>query len=329
MRDPEYTLYTCPVPPSCNMSIFFYLPALLSSLFRLAVYIFLRVIPTTLAKPVLPALYIAYLLSFWLFLPQPLETTRSEKTAEITHTPKHNIFQILVLSLPTTSSRLRLSNILINTVLFLVAADLVVTPFLDTATDATFTRVGAVYPDSVKVVVRYPETSHTRPTPFRLVYREITNLNSTTWKDGPQLTFTRDEDWVDTVKVTGLWPNTTYEYALSTGNRTILEYPRSRFRFRTSPDPRLSTGAHFKFVVSSCVYPNFPYRGPLHRRSIRGFDLLADYLYPPSVESSNVANDAVTPAYNLEASPKAEFMLFLGDFIYADVPVYIGDNKEA
>lgn len=309
------------------MSIFFYLPALLSSLFRLAVYIFLRVIPTTLAKPVLPALYIAYLLSFW--LPQPLETTRSEKTAEITHTPKHNIFQILVLSLPTTSSRLRLSNILINTVLFLVAADLVVTPFLDTATDATFTRVGAVYPDSVKVVVRYPETSHTRPTPFRLVYREITNLNSTTWKDGPQLTFTRDEDWVDTVKVTGLWPNTTYEYALSTGNRTILEYPRSRLRFRTSPDPRLSTGAHFKFVVSSCVYPNFPYRGPLHRRSIRGFDLLADYLYPPSVESSNVANDAVTPAYNLEASPKAEFMLFLGDFIYADVPVYIGDNKEA
>ena len=27
--------------------------------------------------------------------------------------------------------------------------------------------------------------------------------------------------------------------------------------------------------------------------------------------------------------PSTDFLLFLGDFIYADVPVYIGDNKEA
>jgi alkaline phosphatase D len=28
-------------------------------------------------------------------------------------------------------------------------------------------------------------------------------------------------------------------------------------------------------------------------------------------------------------SSEAEFMLFLGDFIYADVPLYVGDDKEA
>ncbi|GLB35224.1 putative phoD-like phosphatase [Lyophyllum shimeji] len=311
------------------MSIFIYLPTLLSSLFRLSVYIFLRVIPTSLAKLALPALYIAHLLSLWLFAPRPLDATISEKDTKKTPATENRILPTLFLSLPTSSRRLRLSNALINTVLLLVAADLVVTPFLDTATDASFTRVGAVHPDSVKVVVRYPETSHGGPTPSRLVYRESTKLNTTSWRDGPQLTFTQDEDWVDTVKVTGLWPNTTYEYALSTANRTILEFPGSPFRFRTFPDPRLSTGTHFKFVASSCIYSNFPYRGPLHRRTIRGFDLLADYLYPPSIESLIAANEAVMPAYNLRTSPKADFMLFLGDFIYADVPVYIGDNKEA
>lgn len=27
--------------------------------------------------------------------------------------------------------------------------------------------------------------------------------------------------------------------------------------------------------------------------------------------------------------PSAEFLMFLGDFIYADVPLYIGDNRDA
>ncbi|KAJ8515524.1 hypothetical protein ONZ45_g7080 [Pleurotus djamor] len=48
-------------------------------------------------------------------------------------------------------------------------------------------------------------------------------------------------------------------------------------------------------------------------RRIKGFSLLADYLA-----------QIVGP----KSSPM-EFLLFLGDFIYADVPVYIGDTKEA
>ncbi|KAF8078218.1 PhoD-like phosphatase-domain-containing protein [Lyophyllum atratum] len=315
------------------MSICTHLPTVFSSLFRLTVYIFLRVIPSSLAKFVLPPLYVAYLLTSWLFAPQPPENNRSEKPPQTQPTPKTDIFRTLILSLPTTSRRLRLSNALINTALFIAAADLITTPFLDTASDAMFTRVGAVYPDSVKIVVRHPETNYTGPTNLRLLYRESTDPHSTAWKDGPRLTFTQDQDWVDTVKISGLWPNTSYEYALSTLNRTILDYPTSPLRFHTFPDPRLSTGTHFKFVVSSCIYPNFPYRGPLHRRSIKGFDLLADYLYPPSIETSSQPSEdtdlPTTPVASLDASPKVEFMLFLGDFIYADVPVYIGDDKEA
>lgn len=58
-----------------------------------------------------------------------------------------------------------------------------------------------------------------------------------------------------------------------------MPYPSAPIRFRTFPDSRLLTGSHFRFVVSSCVKPNFPY-APFQNRRIKGFDLLADYLFP-------------------------------------------------
>jgi hypothetical protein len=83
-------------------------------------------------------------------------------------------------------------------------------------------------------------------------------------------------------------------------NRTLLPYPASPIRFRTFPDPRLQSGSHFRFVVSSCLTPNFPYV-PLQSKRIRGFDLLADYLFPeptvvdtPGTVAYVNANDNVT-----------------------------------
>lgn len=65
-------------------------------------------------------------------------------------------------------------------------------------------------------------------------------------------------------------------------NKTVLPYPASPIRFRTFPDSRLPTGSHFRFVVSSCLQPNFPY-APFKSRRIKGFDLLADYLFEPTI----------------------------------------------
>lgn len=117
-------------------------------------------------------------------------------------------------------------------------------------------------------------------------------------------------------------------------------------QFRTFPDPRLPMGHRFRFMVSSCLTPNFPYRGPLHRKSIKGFDLLFDYLFSRAAEhtsepseteeSSNIPSSTAsevtqqnTTKEDAPLSSQAEFLMFLGDFIYADVPIYIGDNKEA
>lgn len=134
---------------------------------------------------------------------------------------------------------------------------------------------------------------------------------------------------------------------LSSLNKTMLPYPPNPITFRTFPDPRLPTGTHFRFIVSSCVTPNFPYL-PLQGRRIKGFDLLANYLWPSTtrqIDSANVdltssgasTSDLVhdrTPKFTATSvasvnPPPAEFLMFLGDFIYADVPFYFGDNKEA
>jgi alkaline phosphatase D len=110
-------------------------------------------------------------------------------------------------------------------------------------------------------------------------------------------------------------------------------------QFRTFPDPRLQSGSRLRFITSSCMIPNFPYRGPFHRRTIRGYDLLATYLDSPTerprsteIPSNSALNQSSSPMKhpNLDSSPAVtDFLLFLGDFIYADVPLYIGDDEEA
>ena len=86
--------------------------------------------------------------------------------------------------------------------------------------------------------------------------------------------------------------------------RRILPYPNSPIRFRTFPDSRLLTGSHFRFVATSCLKPNFPY-APFQNRRIKGFDLLADYLFPeptvvdtPETVPDSAASDNSTESPN-------------------------------
>ncbi|KAJ7093065.1 PhoD-like phosphatase-domain-containing protein [Mycena epipterygia] len=269
------------------------LQAALSSLFRIVAFLFLRVVPSPLAQTVLPTLYISYLTTAYF---APKKPVASDEDA----------FRTILLSLPASSPRLRKANALINALLVVMTLEFVATPFLDTAADLTFSRIGAVSSDSVKISVRLPEPNATA----HLLWREHKNDPEAPWRNGPALSFAEDADWVHTVKLAGLWPNTSYEYALADQNRSLTSGP---FAFRTFPDSRLSTGSHFRFVASSCITPNFPYV-PFHGRTIKGFDLLASYLFPKTAPADPV--------------PPAEFMLFLGDFIY-DVPTYIGDTREA
>jgi alkaline phosphatase D len=62
----------------------------------------------------------------------------------------------------------------------------------------------------------------------------------------------------------------------------------------------------FTFLTSSCIKPHFPYNPLDHALSIHGFKYLAKFL--PDL--------------------RAQFMLFLGDFIYVDVPKRFGYGVE-
>ncbi|PCH39566.1 hypothetical protein WOLCODRAFT_110896 [Wolfiporia cocos MD-104 SS10] len=395
-----------------------YTLAVTSTIFRITVYIFLRVIPAPVARDVLLVSFPSYLAAYALSpapkkaqeetKPPSAGSSAMEKThdsgveTERTPTPDASPSPLMafLLSLPIPSRAINLANLAVNTILFLFAMDLALTSSVDDARDVVFTRVGAVYPDGAKIVVRYPLSPQAAPSRVEdedlygfeapsqptsgdgwhvvhVVWRQArsgnnTPLNQDMLRRTRALNLTREHDWVGTVTLDGMYPDTEYEYMLTSSDQTPLKYPAvsaaSSFisslsflptelasgrslHFRTFPDPLLrhdGRGAHFKFIATSCVTPNFPYV-PLHGRRIRGFDLLAEYIWPPASSASTPVLSPVAssgPAQNsssqlndsavkstallpLVSGPATAFMLFLGDFIYADVPVYMGDNREA
>ncbi|THV08076.1 Metallo-dependent phosphatase [Dendrothele bispora CBS 962.96] len=263
-----------------------------STAFRLTSYVFLRVIPSPIAQALAASFYLGYLLSS--FLSRPVKRSA-------------NPIYAVVFSLRSHSRRIQHLNAFINTIIALGVLEFVATPFLDHASDLIFMRTGAIYPDSAKIIVRYPHNDSTES--VHLVWRETTaDDDSHPWNKGPSFSLNPERDWVDTVTLKGLWPNTSYEYALSVSNNTLLSYPNSPLSFKTFPDSRLPGGTHLKFMSTSCILPNFPYT-PSQSRVIKGFDIMNDFIS------------------RTESHPR--FLLLLGDFIYADVPVFIGNSKEA
>ena len=96
--------------------------------------------------------------------------------------------------------------------LLAAAVDFVVEPYFDDAKDVVYTRIGAVYPDAAKVVVRYPAVNATTNT-VHIAWRPAGPLFSgdLSWRDGPAVELTPEDDWVKTIKLHGLWPSTEYE----------------------------------------------------------------------------------------------------------------------
>ncbi|KAF9792298.1 hypothetical protein BJ322DRAFT_33430 [Thelephora terrestris] len=314
-----------------------YASCLFSTLFRLSVFVFLRIIPTGLAKFVLPTLYSLYISALFL--------SRNEDDLLKTDpgiVKRHGLYQqvsrlfTVILTLPTTSRRLRLSSLLVNSLLLLASIEFAVEDYLYDAPDAVFTRLGAIYPDKAKLVIRYPHFKD----PIHVVWRKVRgspDAQIQPWTLGSPVMLSEAGDWVNSTTISPLWPNTVYEYSLASSDKELLSYPSVPIKFKTFPDPRLPPSAPLRFVVSSCMKPNFPYV-PFKGGRIRGMDLLADYLWP--TDSTSAAVSSTPQPSNMEAgltnypgevalSAPAEFMLFLGDSVYADVPYYFGDNLDA
>ncbi|CAE6486246.1 unnamed protein product [Rhizoctonia solani] len=314
----------------------------------------------------------------------------------------------MLLTLPSSSRMLRRISFAFNSILMFMVMEYVSKPHFQPVHDLQFARVGAVDSTSAKIVVRYPappepstsatSTTTSAPSPTPSIIEAIQDA-----VDGllPEITLPEIalpeialpaavEDMLTstpTPRTTSLrvqWRNaglssSALDNRLVELDGTLWSSPESTLSFRTTPDSRLARGSHFRFVSTSCVIPNFPYSVFAEGTHIRGFDLLADHIWPaepqvkdtpskaqeepvaapvaeeipelvstheaPEPTTPPTATDDVTPLHlddkqapltSTEASPAVparpapiEFLMMMGDFIYADVPYYFGDTIQA
>lgn len=191
---------------------------------------------------------------------------------------------ILFSGLPGNASRLcSFATVSMNILLGSLVTDFVLRPpLLYPVEDLRFSRVGFVGSDVANILVREPDASQL---PLSLSYRQA-SIES--WTEvGKLYKLSNETDYTHPFTISGLLSSTTYFYSFS--NNVSGD-------FTTAP----VSSDSLTFLTSSCIKARFPFNVVLNPLEIRGFH------YLPSVLSR-------FPSPN-------KFMLFLGDFIYVDVP---------
>lgn len=182
----------------------------------------------------------------------------------------------------------------INILLALFTLDMVFRgPLFHLETDLRFSRVGYVDSISAKVLFREPDPTHQLP-----LYAYYKPVQKTKWITAEKVYHVGpDTDYTHVITFSDLQSATTYDYSLSN---------KLNGTFTTTPSPASRAGHSLTFLTSSCIKANFPYNPLSHSLSIHGFDYL-----------SKVIQSLPSPA---------SFMLFLGDFIYVDVPLRLSSS---
>lgn len=230
-------------------------------------------------------------------------------TETITLAPKSpRPLKSLLFGLPSPASLLlTLISASVNVALLMMVLDLVYrAPVLCKEHDLVFGRVGYVSHDTAHLSIREPRISQL---PLYLSYRyagtpytpgSMEQVDSA-WKHAQTINdITVDTDYTSSAKLTNLQPETRYQYAWSNNQSG---------HFTTAPRPGHFPAANnnkFTFLFSSCIKPRVPYSPFDHPLHIKGLEYISD------------AIDTLSP----------QFMMFLGDFIYIDVPNRLGIDPE-
>ncbi|OAP64747.1 hypothetical protein AYL99_00719 [Fonsecaea erecta] len=291
-----------------------------SSIARLAAYAFLRWIPGHHFPPVIlsaVAIYLAFVFSqseaFGSSRPVEYEApsnalqrpdghdqpkaqdwTNESNEEPILYEEEKSLFKTLIFGIPNwRKRRLSYTTIGVNVLLALFTVDLVFRgPLLHPAKDLSFTRVGYVDSTSAKVLIREPD-------PAQLpMYVYLSPADKTSWTTTDTIYYLGpDTDYTYALSFGGLQPSRKYIYSLSNDKSGT---------FVTAPSPYSEAANSLTFLTSSCIKANFPYRPTAHSLAIHGFEYL-----------SKLVRSLPSPA---------SFMLFLGDFIYVDVPLRLSSS---
>ncbi|KAK5937264.1 hypothetical protein PMZ80_010564 [Knufia obscura] len=207
-----------------------------------------------------------------------------------------NILKTLVFGIPNWHEwEFTYITIGLNVLVTLLSLDLVFRgPALYDGEKLKFSRLGYVDHTSARVLMREPDP-HNLP-----VYVYLKPSAKTNWSAVDKVYYTQEEtDYTYPIVFEGLQPDTAYAYSLSNDLGGT---------FRTAPAPSSAAAKSLTFLTSSCIKANFPYNPFAHSLSIHGFKYM-----------SKVLKSLPSPA---------SFMLFLGDFIYVDVPFRLSSTQE-
>jgi len=231
------------------------------------------------------------------------EEIEIDETVTIEEKPKQ-VLQTLLTGLPSpTSALLSALTLLINVGLVLAVLDLTYRAKLfHPSHELSFTRLGYISPTEANLLIREPEPSQL---PLFVSYRPLDPAGideDPAWLAAATInSLDNDTDYTSSIKIRlpGV-PNQTYQWVTS-NNHTGF--------FTTPPKiGEVSKRGTFTFLTSSCILPNFPYNPLNHGLSIPGFKHLAQVV--KSIPGG------------------AQFMLFVGDFIYVDVPKRFGESAD-
>ncbi|MCJ1324307.1 hypothetical protein MMC10_000969 [Thelotrema lepadinum] len=228
------------------------------------------------------------------------EQLRSQEDGDL------QVLRSLLTGLPSPSFLWSMTALGINALLVLMVADLVFTgPMLYDGKDLSFNRVGYISDTSAKLLIREPDPAQL---PIIIAYRKepveddftAAAIAQNDWTIADKIYYlSEDTDYTYSLTINRLKPSTRYEYSISNQQSgTFLTAPRpGQFHPSTSK---------FTFLTSSCIKPRVPYSPLSHPLSVPGLSYLSTLL--PKLQPS--------------------FMLFLGDFIYIDVPRRFGSTPK-
>ncbi|KAF4415293.1 Alkaline phosphatase D [Fusarium acutatum] len=157
--------------------------------------------------------------------------------------------------------------------------------------ELSFTRMGYVDHSTARIVLRAPISG----------YVEITITpgfgEQAETRIFKSVSLSADSDYVGTVLIEGLEPDTPYTYSTNASHT-------GTFRTLSQPAGGLK---RWSLVSSSCMKPFYPYKPLDHGLRIKGLEHLSNYLSESPVD----------------------MVLFLGDFIYIDLPIPLGWDVDA